>query len=109
MHSRFKAQGIYDPEKFDWSSAESFFEQRKGSGIDPPDPSAWRGWSDELDSVSVGVIVFSLDALRIADPTPWPSPIQIFITPLFIYLIFFAFLDYPPSRCINTSSVAGEF
>lgn len=55
MYSRFKEQGIYDPEQFDWSSAESFFKQREDSGIGS---SAWRGWSDELDSVSVGAIVF---------------------------------------------------
>ena len=58
MYTRFKKEGIYDPEKFDWSSAESFFEQRKDSGVDSFDSSAWRGWSDELDSVSFCAIVF---------------------------------------------------
>jgi hypothetical protein len=58
MYSRFKEDGIYDPEQFDWTSAESFFKQRKDSGIDSFDPSAWRGWSDELDLVCVSVLVF---------------------------------------------------
>lgn len=48
MYSRFKEEDIYDPEQFDWSSAESFFEQRKCSRADPFDSCAWRGWSDEL-------------------------------------------------------------
>lgn len=109
MYSRFKEDGIYDPEQFDWTSAESFFEQRKGSGIDSSDPYAWRGWSDELDSVSVIIAVFLLDALHFADQTSRPSPTQIFITQLFIYLTSFAFLDCPRSRCINISSVASEF
>lgn len=50
MYSRFQEQGIYDPERFDWSSAESFFEQRKDPGIDSFDAGSWGGWSHELDS-----------------------------------------------------------
>ncbi|KAF9650436.1 hypothetical protein BDM02DRAFT_3154894 [Thelephora ganbajun] len=49
MYSRFKDEGIYDPGQFDWSSAESFFEQRKNSRTDSSDSGVWRGWSDELD------------------------------------------------------------
>lgn len=58
MYSRFKEEGIYDPEQFDWSSAESFFERRKDPGIDSFDSPSWRGWSDELDTVSVRAAVF---------------------------------------------------
>jgi hypothetical protein len=56
MYSRFKEQGIYDPGEFDWSFAEGFFEQRKYSQTDPSDLGAWRGWSDELDSVSARIV-----------------------------------------------------
>lgn len=52
-YSQFKKEGIYDPEQFDWSFAEGFFEQRKHSQASASDSSAWRGWSDELDAVGV--------------------------------------------------------
>jgi len=58
MYSRFKEEGIYDPEQFDWSPAELFFEQRKDSQTDY-DQGTWRGWSDELDSVSTGIVFLS--------------------------------------------------
>jgi hypothetical protein len=58
MYSRFGEEGIYDPERFDWSSAETFFEQRKDFQAHPLDSGIWEGWSDELDSVRAGAIVF---------------------------------------------------
>lgn len=66
MYSRFEEEGIYDPERFDWSPAESFFEQRKNSQANPFDSGTWRGWSDELDSVSGGAIIFLLTG-RVGD------------------------------------------
>lgn len=57
MYSRFKKDGIYDPEQFDWSFAEGFFEQRKYSQASSSDSSAWRGWSDELDAVGVDTML----------------------------------------------------
>ena len=57
MYSRFEEEGIYDPERFDWSPAESFFRQRQDSQAESGDSGAWRGWSDELDSVSAGTAV----------------------------------------------------
>jgi len=110
MYSRFKEEGIYDPEQFDWSTAESFFEQRKDSQTDSSDPGAWRGWSDELDSVSVGItlLFFLSDVLYIVDLKFRPSLIQNFTTPLLIYPTFFASSDCRPLRCTNMSSAAGE-
>lgn len=70
MYSRFKEEGIYDPGEFDWSSAEGFFEQRKYPQADSPDSSTWRGWSDELDSVSADTIIF-VPAGRVKHP--WPD------------------------------------
>jgi len=70
MYSRFKEEGIYDPGEFDWSSAEGFFEQRKYPQTDSTDSSTWRGWSDELDSVSTGIIILVLTG-RVKHP--WPN------------------------------------
>jgi len=70
MYSRFKEEGIYDPGEFDWSSAEGFFEQRKYPQTDSPDSSSWRGWSDELDSVSADLIIF-VPTGRVKHP--WPD------------------------------------
>lgn len=110
MYSRFKEEGIYDPEQFDWSTAESFFEQRKDSQTDSSDPGAWRGWSDELDSVSVGTTppLFLPDVSHAADLKFRPSLIQISTTPPPIYPTFFASSDCQQLRCTNTSSAAGE-
>jgi hypothetical protein len=109
MYSHFKEEGIYDPGQFDWSPAEIFFKQREVSRADSFDSGHWSGWSDELDSVSAGVIFFlSPDTLYFAVLTFWTSLIRIFTTPLSTCLTFFAFSDYPPSRCTNTSSVASE-
>ena len=58
MYSRFQEEGIYDPGQFEWSSAENFFEQRRGSQTDTSWSGVWRGWSDELDSVSAGATLF---------------------------------------------------
>ena len=110
MYSRFKEEGIYDPGEFDWSSAEGFFEQRKYSQTDSSDLDAWRGWSDELDSVSVDIILFSLllDPLKILFLTFLPSLIQISTTPRYTYPTFFAFSEYRPLRCTSISSVESE-
>jgi hypothetical protein len=105
MYSRFKDEGIYDPEKFDWSSAETFFEQRKNSRTNPLDSGAWRGWSDELDSVSNVPLFFFPPNIPL---TSQPSPIQIFTIPPSIYPTFSASLDYLPSRYINMSLVVSE-
>ena len=110
MYLRFEEEGIYDPGKFDWSPAESFFERRKYSQSDSSDSGAWRGWSDELDSVSADITSVSLlsDILSIAGLTSWRSLIQIPTIPPPTCPTFFGFLDSRPLRCINTSSVAGE-
>ena len=75
MYSRFKEEGIYDPGQFDWSSAESFFEQRKDHQADHSDSGAWRGWSDELESVSADIVsfFFTRNMLYTADPNPGPA------------------------------------
>ena len=72
MYSRFQEEGIYDPEQFDWSPAENFFEKRRDCRTDSSDSDVWRGWSDELYSVRVGTILFSLlpDTLCLVDLTP---------------------------------------
>ena len=110
MYSRFKEEGIYDPGEFDWSSAEGFFEQRKYSQTDSSDLGAWRGWSDELDSVSAGIISFSFlpEALNTTGLTFQLSLIQISTTPRHTCPTFSAFSDYRPLRCTNISSVGGE-
>ena len=107
MYSRFQVEGIYDPGQFDWSSAESFFEQRKDSQIDSLGSGTWRGWSDELDLVSVNTVFFSAE-LCITSLMSRPSLIQISTIPPPTYPTFFVFLDSRPSRCTNISSVAGE-
>ena len=58
MYSRFQEEGIYDPGQFDWSSAESFFKQRRDSQTDSSGSGVWRGWSDELDLVSADTTLF---------------------------------------------------
>ena len=110
MYSRFQEEGIYDPGQFDWSSAESFFKQRRNSQSDPSYSGVWRGWSDELDTVSADAILFpSLPGmLYITDLTFRPSLIRISTTPPPTCPTFFAFLDYRPLHYINTLSVAGE-
>jgi hypothetical protein len=109
MYSRFQGEGIYDPGQFDWSSAESFFEQRKDSQIDSPGSGTWRGWSDELDLVSANTVFFSTEHVMYTGLTPRSSLIQISTIPPPTYPTFFVFLDSRPSRCTNTFSVAGEF
>lgn len=106
MYSRFKEEDIYDPKEFDWSLAESFFEQRKFPQTDSSNLDAWRGWSDELDSVSAFCLL--ADTLCITDLTFRPSLIQISTTLPSTYPTSFAFSDYRQSRCTNISSVAGE-
>ena len=110
MYSRFQEEGIYDPGQFDWSSAESFFKQRRNSQTDSPYSGVWRGWSDELDTVRADAIMFpSLPGLLFATGLTFrPSLIRISTTPLHTCPTFFAFLDCRQLRCINTSSVAGE-
>jgi hypothetical protein len=70
MSPQFKKEGIRDPDQFDWSFAEGFFEQRKYSQASSSDSSAWRGWSDELDAVRVGYHVFVL-ARRLGTLLTW--------------------------------------
>ena len=110
MYSRSKEEGIYDPGEFDWSSAEGFFEQRKYPQTDSPDSGTWRGWSDELDSVSADIILFSLlpDASNTPGLTFRPSLIQISTTLRRTCPTFFASSDYRLLRCTNISSVGGE-
>jgi len=110
MYSRFQEEGIFDPGQFDWSSAESFFKQRRYPQTDSSYSSVWRGWSDELDSVSANAVLlfFLPEMLDITDLIFRPSLIRTSTTPPPTCLTFFASLDYRPSHCINTSSVAGE-
>lgn len=110
MYSRFQDEGIYDPGQFDWSSAKSFFEQRRDRRTNSFDSDAWRGWSDELYSVSSGTTSFPflLDTLYAVNPTSRSSLIRISTTPPPTYPTSSVFLDYRLLRCTNTSSVAGE-
>lgn len=110
MYSRFKEEGIYDPGEFDWSSAESFFEQRKYPQSGSSDLGAWRGWSDELDSVSADVAssLFLPYILCMTDLKLRPSLIRISTTPPHIYPTSSASSDFQPLRYTNTSSAAGE-
>ena len=109
MYSRFKEEGINDPGQFDWSFAEEFFEQRKYTEVSCSDSGAWRGWSDELDSVGIESRFRSrsetLDASDIAFRL---RPIQNFTIPQRTYPTFFAFSGYRPLRYTNISLVAGE-
>jgi len=110
MYSRFQEEGIYDPGQFDWSSAESFFKQRKDFQTDSSYSGVWRGWSDELETVSPDAIMFpSLPGLLfVTDLTFRPSPIRISTTPPPTCPTFFVFLACRPLHYISTSSVAGE-
>ena len=65
LYSQFQEEGIYDPGQFDWSPAESYFEQRRDSQADSSDPGVWRGWSDELYSVSASAIVAPIPTRRV--------------------------------------------
>lgn len=69
LYSRFQEEGIYDPGQFDWSFAESFFEQRRDSHIDSSGPGVWRGWSDELGSVGADPILFFFSTGHMISPT----------------------------------------
>ena len=74
MYSRFQEGGIYDPGQFDWASAENFFEQRKGSQNDSSRSGVWRGWSDELESVSPGTVLFFFLPETLTSLTLYPGP-----------------------------------